>query len=256
MQTFDSDGVEIAYEVAGEGPPILLAHGFAAGYVTNWLATGWFEALSGRGRQVIGFDCRGHGQSGKPHELARYANGEMQRDVLRLLDHLKLERADMMGYSMGAWLLLPLLANHPDRIHSAVLGGAGAPLPETTTLHAAITAVFEGKEPAASIGAEERESAQLFRNFAAAMGNDLVALSCVLRSGVLRGDALRAVGKCPTPVLLVAGDLDNLAGDPAALAAEIPGSRLVLVPEADHLSTVGSPIFRDAVLSFLDEHGL
>jgi pimeloyl-ACP methyl ester carboxylesterase len=256
MQTFDSDGVQIAYEVVGEGPPILLAHGFAAGYIMNWKAPGWFDILSGRGRQVIGFDCRGHGFSGKPHELARYANGEMQRDVLRLLDHLKLECADMMGYSMGAWLLLPLLAGHPDRIHSAILGGAGAPLPETTTLHSAITAAFEGREPAPSIGAEERQSAQGFRDFATAMGNDLVALSCVLRSGVLRGDALRAVGKCSTPVLLVAGDRDNLAGNPAALAAEIPGSRLVLVPEADHLSTVSSPIFRDAVLSFLDEHGL
>jgi pimeloyl-ACP methyl ester carboxylesterase len=256
MRFFDSDGVQIAYDVVGEGPPILLAHGFAAGFEVNWRMPGWFDTLSARGRQVIGFDCRGHGASGKPHELHRYTNGEMQRDVVRLLDHLKLERVDLMGYSMGAWLLLPMLAKHAPRVNSAVLGGAGAPLPETTTLHSAITAVFEGKEPPASVTADELKSAYGFRDFALAVGNDLTALSCVLRSGVLRGDALRDVDNCSVPVLLVAGDNDDLAGDPQALADVIPGSRLVRAVGCDHISTVSSQFFRDAVLSFLEEHGL
>lgn len=256
MQFFDSGGVQIAYEVEGEGPPIVLAHGFGAGYMTNWKLPGWFDTLSQRGRKVIGFDCRGHGQSGKPHTLASYANGEMMRDVVRLLDHLGIERADVMGYSMGAWMLLPLLAHHPERVQSAVLGGAGAPMPETTTLHAAITAVFDGGEPPPAATEHERMAAYAFRDFAQATGNDLAALACVLRSGVLRGDALRHAQPCKLPVLLVAGDRDDLAGNPAALAAEIPGAKLVLAQDCDHLSTVTSPLFREAVLSFLDQHGL
>jgi pimeloyl-ACP methyl ester carboxylesterase len=157
---------------------------------------------------------------------------------------------------MGSWLLLPLLANHADRFHSAVLGGAGAPLPETTSLHQAITAVLEGVELPKRTTDLDRMVAQGFRAFAEATGNDLAALACVLRSGVMRGDALQGLLKCPVPVLLVAGDKDNLAGDPVALSHAIAGSRVVFVTGSDHLSTVSSPRFRETILEFLEENGL
>jgi pimeloyl-ACP methyl ester carboxylesterase len=120
--------VQIAYQVEGTGPPVLLVHGFSSTYEHNWRGTGWADALQARGRQVIGIDCRGHGASGAPHELERYTGGRMHQDAVRLLDHLKLERVDAIGYSMGSWLLLPVMVHHGERLNSVVLGGAGAPL--------------------------------------------------------------------------------------------------------------------------------
>jgi len=72
-----SDGVRIAYEIAGRGEPVVLVHGFAASRVQNWRAPGWYETLNGAGYQVIALDCRGHGESGKPHDPASYGHDIM-----------------------------------------------------------------------------------------------------------------------------------------------------------------------------------
>lgn len=63
------DGVRIAYEIAGEGEPIVLVHGFAASRVQNWRAPGWYETLNKAGYRVVALDCRGHGESDKPHDF-------------------------------------------------------------------------------------------------------------------------------------------------------------------------------------------
>src|ERR1700722_17086264 len=103
VDRFESfDGVGIAYVTAGSGPDVLLLHGFAADYPANWVAPGVVDALVGAGRRVIGFDARGHGQSDKPHDPAAYDNDAMTRDARGLLDHLGVERVDVVGYSMGA----------------------------------------------------------------------------------------------------------------------------------------------------------
>lgn len=256
MAHFDSDGVEIAYDVFGAGPPIVLVHGFAASCAANWAKTGWVDALVAEGRRVIGVDCRGHGRSGKPHERARYSGGEMQRDILRLLDHLQIERADLFGYSMGAWLLLPLLAGRSERIHAAVLGGAGAPLPETRTVHAVICAALEGAPFPASATDLERMVATRFRQFAEEQGNDLMALACVLHSGIMAAEAMCGIEGCTARVLVAAGDNDFLAGDPRSLATVVPHAELVLVTGGNHISTLTDDRFRAGVLTFLRTHGL
>ncbi|MEX0786802.1 MAG: alpha/beta fold hydrolase, partial [Dehalococcoidia bacterium] len=122
--TFDSNGVPIHYEVIGEGDPIVLVHGFSASFETNWGGTGWVDALRPL-RKVVGLDARGHGESGKPHEPEAYADDEMANDVIRLLDHLGIERADLFGYSMGAGISLNLLVSHPERFTSVIMGGIG-----------------------------------------------------------------------------------------------------------------------------------
>jgi pimeloyl-ACP methyl ester carboxylesterase len=121
---FDSNGVPIHYRVFGEGRPIVLAHGFSANLQRNWVATGWIETLTPL-RQVIAFDCRGHGRSGKPGDPAAYAPDEMTDDVTRLMDHLGIERAEVGGYSMGGGTALRALARHPGRFTAGVVGGVG-----------------------------------------------------------------------------------------------------------------------------------
>ena len=125
MQHFDSDGLNIAYLDEGEGDPILLIHGFASNVRTNWIGPGWVTMFKQAGRRVIALDNRGHGDSDKPHDPDYYDAALMAEDARRLLDHLEIEKADVMGYSMGARITAFLSINHPDRVRSAVFGGLG-----------------------------------------------------------------------------------------------------------------------------------
>ncbi len=114
MDFFSSDGVNIAYAVEGQGDPILLIHGFASNMQTNWGGPGWIRLLAGNGFRVIAFDNRGHGASEKLYDPEAYTGPEMAEDARRLLDHLGVEKADVLGYSMGAriaaFLALPIPA--------------------------------------------------------------------------------------------------------------------------------------------------
>ncbi len=122
-QTFDSNGVSIQYTVEGKGEPVVLIHGLHASADINWRAPGIIKTLAEK-YQVIAMDVRGHGHSGKPEEEGAYGI-EMVEDVVRLLDHLKIKKAHVVGYSMGGMIAMKLMTRHPDRVQSAALGGMG-----------------------------------------------------------------------------------------------------------------------------------
>lgn len=248
---FDSGGVAIAYDDVGDGPPIVLVHGFASDRRRNWKEPGWYRTLAGAGRRVIGIDCRGHGESGKPGDPDAYPTGEMAADVVRLLDHLSIERADLMGYSMGGRIAARLLLDHPDRFNAVVLAGVGKSVVEGSGGRANIAEALEADDPEAITDPVGRR----FREFAESRGNDLDALAAVQRaprSGMDAGDFEGAT----LPVLVVAGGEDEMVGDPRRLAEAIPGAEAVVVPDRDHLTTVGDRAYKDAVLDFLDREGL
>ena len=102
MPSFHHGEVEIAYLDEGAGEPIVLVHGFASTKEVNWVNPGWVATLTGAGRRAIALDNRGHGASSKLYDPAAYHSATMAEDVRALLDHLRIERADVMGYSMGA----------------------------------------------------------------------------------------------------------------------------------------------------------
>ena len=120
---FDSKGIPIHYTVEGKGEPVVLIHGLYANARINWRTPGIIKALA-KDYQVIAMDVRGHGASGKPKEEESYGI-ELMEDVVRLLDHLKIQKAHLVGYSMGGMITMKLLTRHPDRVQSAVLGGMG-----------------------------------------------------------------------------------------------------------------------------------
>ena len=131
MPKIDHDGVTIHYEVFGKGKPIVLVHGFASSLQDNWVNTGWIDTLTPV-RQVVALDCRGHGESQKPHDPEAYAGDAMCDDVIAVMDHLDIARADLFGYSMGGGVALRLLAAHPKRFAEelqalAALRGASEP---------------------------------------------------------------------------------------------------------------------------------
>src|SRR6185312_13393186 len=125
MMVFDSDGVEIAYIDEGEGEPLLLIHGFASNVAANWVDPGWVRTLTQSGRRVIAYDNRGHGRSEKLYDPDMYGAPLMAEDGRRLLDHLGIMRADVLGYSMGARIAAFLALTHPDRVGRLVFGGLG-----------------------------------------------------------------------------------------------------------------------------------
>ena len=130
MPSFHHGAVEIAYIDEGEGDPIVLVHGFASSKNVNWVYPSWVSDLKKSGRRVIAFDNRGHGDSSKLYDSADYELAIMASDIAALMDHLKLERADVMGYSLGSRMTAMLARSEPHRLRSAILGGIGIGLIE------------------------------------------------------------------------------------------------------------------------------
>src|SRR3990172_7348195 len=116
MPRFKQGPVEIAFLDQGEGEPVVLVHGFASNKEVNWVQPGWIATLTGAQRRAVALDNRGHGQSAKLYDPADYHTAVMAEDVRALLDHLGFERADIMGYSMGARIAAFLAVKHPDRV--------------------------------------------------------------------------------------------------------------------------------------------
>jgi pimeloyl-ACP methyl ester carboxylesterase len=123
VQTFDSDGVKLSYFVQGKGEPVVLIHGWLSDGGINWALPGT-SGLLAKDYQVIALDVRGHGRSDKPTKEEAYGP-ELVEDVVRLLDHLKIKKAHIVGYSMGGIIAANFIAKHPDRALSATLGGMG-----------------------------------------------------------------------------------------------------------------------------------
>ena len=248
---YAEDGeVRLSYEVTGEGrDAIVLVHGFASERNANWKATGWIQALAAEGYRVVALDCRGHGQSGKPHESAAYREDRMGDDVVDVMAHADVPEAHLMGYSMGGMISLNLLRRHPERFRSVVISGVGDTA-LTTRRPMDQRAVAEGlRAPRADEITDVR--ARAFREFAEQSDNDLEALAACMERERAPVDPAALEG-LQLPVLVVVGESDDLVGPADALARAIPGAALEVVP-GDHLTAVAAPRFKEVVLAFLAE---
>jgi pimeloyl-ACP methyl ester carboxylesterase len=241
-----SDGVRIAFEVVGDGPAIVLAHGFASDRKQNWANVGWYETLVAAGFRVIALDFRGHGESDKPHE-DRFYGDMMLGDVLSVMDAANIKRAELMGYSMGAILSVGLLMRHPERIHRAVLAGIGESyFDEKVARRRGIANALRATDPATITDPTQKA----FREFASQNGKDIAALAACM-SADRTMYTKEQISSCTTPVLVVAGEKDTQAGSPDPLAAAFGDGRAVSVPRRDHMTAVGDRVYKKAVLEFV-----
>jgi pimeloyl-ACP methyl ester carboxylesterase len=235
MAFFANGGVEIAYLDEGDGDPIVLVHGFASTKEVNWLHPGWVTTLTRDRRRVIALDNRGH-------------SATMADDVRALLDHLKIDRADVMGYSMGARITAFLAVKHPERVRSAILGGLGIRLVEGVGLPESIADALEAPSPD-----EVRDpTGRLFRIFADQTKSDLRALAACIR-GSRQTLSREEVASIRAPVLVAVGTKDPVAGSAQQLAALIPGARALDIPDRDHMLAVGDKVFKAGVVDFLNQ---
>jgi pimeloyl-ACP methyl ester carboxylesterase len=248
MPKFHHGDIEIAYLDEGEGEPIVLIHGFASNRQVNWVMPGWVATLTRAGRRVIALDNRGHGQSSKLYDPAAYHSATMAQDVRALLDHLAIERADVMGYSMGARIAAFLAVEHPARVRAAILAGLGLHLAEGILLPEAIAEALE----ASSLADIADPTGRVFRSFAEQTKSDLKALAACIRGS--RQTLSRAqLASIRMPVLVAAGTKDPVAGSAHELAALIPGARALDIPDRDHMLAVGDKVFKAGVLEFLNQ---
>ncbi len=256
MKQFDSAGVEIAYLDTGSGssagggtekPPVLLIHGFASNVETNWGGTGWVDFLRKAGYRVVAFDNRGHGHSQKLHELTDYGAPLMAEDAKRLLDHLGIKRAHVIGYSMGARIAAFLALAHPERVDHVVFGGLGINMVRGMAGTGPIARALEAE----SIDDVTNPTARTFRAFAEQTKSDLKALAACIRSARAPITAEMAAS-ISAPVLVAVGETDVIGGSAGELAKLIPGARAITMPGKDHNRAVGDRTFKAEVLAFFE----
>jgi pimeloyl-ACP methyl ester carboxylesterase len=244
MPDFESfDGLRLSYLDDGDGRAVVLLHGFAADTNVNYVRSGILDLLLDEGYRVVTLDARGHGLSSKPTEPEAYADDAMKRDVVALFDHLGLDDVLLVGYSMGAHLALRLAPTEP-RVKAVVLlgiGESGTGGEDGADRRDALVAVLEADSP------DDVDDASL-RQFRVMAGLDREPLLAYVRAPGSVGPAPDGVD---VPVLLVVGDDDENAGDPAPLAQRLDAT-LVRVP-GDHFTANSHPELHRALTTFLAE---
>jgi pimeloyl-ACP methyl ester carboxylesterase len=249
VPSFPSDSISIAYDVHGAGAPILLIHGFGSSGKVNWVDTGWVETLTKAGYQAITMDNRGHGASRKLYDARLYFAHDMAMDAKRLLDHLEIERAPVLGYSMGARIAAFLSLQHPERVTCTIWGGMGMNL---------ITGLADSEEIISALTADsladvQGKTGRQFRIFAEHTGADKAALAaCMVSSREPLTE--RQVRDITVPVLVAVGAEDEMAGSPAPLAAMLKQGEAFTIERRDHMRATGDPQFKQAALEFLGRH--
>ncbi len=264
---FESDEVKIRYVMAGEGTPVILIHGWMSD-CSMWgkdrYGAAKLNAEGAKGFQLIALDCRGHGKSSKLHTRADYGT-KMAEDVVRLLDHLKLEKAHLVGYSSGAYIAGYLAVHHPKRVLSVVYA-AQAPIVKTDTpsgsaeVQAFVDALKAGQgmgpyllavtpadQPKPTLDEANRLTRFLYR------GKDLQAFAAAGESFpdlAITAEQLKAIA---VPQLFIHGEDESAAVKDSVAAAHkvLARGEVVLIPKANHMTTLAKPEFTEALLKFL-----
>lgn len=259
MPYFNNDGVKIYYEIEGEGPPVVMIHGFSSDLDSGWKETNWVETLRHNYRLIL-LDCRGHGKSDKPHGDSDYGL-KMIDDVIKLMDHLSIEKANFFGYSMGASIIFRLLLSTPGIIISVILGGFVLNFNEKDSLKDRETTkqIVEAFR-AESADQVKKPMARAFRMIAELRDNDLLALAAVQASTLEEWSEIykssaqlrKSLKEINTPVMTVVGSSELLSGDKTLVAQIVPDACHFQIQGKDHLTVTSDPKFHMVVKAFLD----
>ena len=255
---FNSAGVRIHYTVEGKGEPVVLIHGWGVDLKWCWDEPGTIRALAEH-YQIIAIDNRGHGRSDKPHDPQQYGMN-MVTDVIRLLDHLKIQTAHIVGYSMGGMIAEVLLAEYPERVRTATIGGFGWEDDQTFQKRRLLTAESleqgEGIGPAVEALTPPGEKAALAAQMEAINKwfldrNDPAALAAIARGNANLHASEAKLRANKLPAMAVVAELDPLRPSVDKLASMMRDLKVVVVPRANHMSAVRSPAFLEALKTFL-----
>lgn len=261
---FVSNGVTLRYVDVGSGEPVILLHG-NGGSVQEWVSSGVLPSLS-QGFRIIAMDARGHGKSGKPHDPKAYGR-EMSLDVLRLMDHLGIRKAHLIGYSMGAQTVAHLIVIKPERFASAILGGAPGRFywTEKDIRQANQNAVERERdcisrgmiEARAPVGAPPMSDEEFKRRSDACFADqniDRFALAAVGRGQATQTITRAQAAAVKVPTLGIVGSLDGYLANFQDLQLLRPDMQLVVIEGAAHGTAARRPEFLAAARAFLLAH--
>ena len=255
MPHFENDGLSLYYEVHGSGSPVVMLHGAAVSFAGNFGLCGWVDPLTSRGLQVIGLDFRGHGNSDAPPDAAASGIDVWARDVVGLLDELGVERAAVVGYSIGSAVALHALHSYP---HSFTIGALvatgdgliGVPPYTFPALLPILVETLRRPEFPADLPPEQA----MYWTFASQISGDPSGVAKAA-AGDFSPCAPEEAASIDAPVLVVSGENDPVLGTGARLATAIPKSRYWEVAGADHFSLAVDATVQNAVADFLTEAG-
>jgi len=254
MPTLNRDGVGLYYEVHGQGPVLLLSHGYSA---TSQMWRGQTEALS-RDYRLIAWDMRGHGASDYPADPAAYSEAATVADMAALLDVVGARSAIVGGLSLGGYMSLAFHLAHPERVRALLIidTGPGYRKDEPrdawnqNALKTAARYESEGLGRLAAGSAELRMAAHR-----SAEGLAVAARGMLTQRDARVIDSLPAIA-VPSLVVVGANDAPFLAASDY-MAAKIPGAQKVVIPGAGHAANIDQPeAFNAAILGFLVAAGL
>ena len=224
-EEFDSAGVKIHYEIKGAGEPVILIHGLYASAKLNWDLPGVTKELAKQYR-VIALDNRGHGESGRPAADSEYGE-KMAGDIIRLMDHLHLTNARVVGYSLGGMIAMKLVVQHPERVRSVVLGGMGW---------------FRADMPGLHYWEKARDEDNMF-----------VPAAC-LRAMSKLGVTAAEVKAVRVPVVMIVGDQDPLLQACVAPMHKLrPDWPEHIIKGAGHMDCVFKADFKEQLKAALEE---
>lgn len=251
MPTVENRGIRIHYEVHGIGHPVVLIHGGTVSFKHNYADFGWIESLNDSGLQVIGLDLRGHGKSGKPHEMESYGTSNLASDVVAVLDQLSLMRVSLVAYSIGTAVALHLLQSSPERFDRAALiatgdGLIGHPPHTFDNILPALLEVLDRSEYPKDLP----KHLSTYWNFVAATDGDLQALRALAQASYAPLAATEA-SAITIPTLVISGQGDLVLGRGPKLAQALGQGKYVEVPGADHFSLAADPDVKAAVAHFM-----
>lgn len=256
---FDADGVRLFYRVEGKGTPVVLVHGYGANADLNWRHPGVIRALRKK-YQVITFDVRGHGRSDKPKEPEKYG-AEIARDVVRLLDHLGIEKAHVVGYSMGGFITIKLTAMCPERLLSAVPCAAGFERPEGANLKT-LSMLTESLDRGEGFGPLIRALEPVpppawkvkFIDFLMGSVNDIPALSAIMKDFVDLAITEEDLRNNQVPVLSIAGTRDPLGAGVKSMMEMMAHHEAAYIEGGDHFTTIFKKAYLRNLEAFLAKH--
>jgi pimeloyl-ACP methyl ester carboxylesterase len=261
---FNSAGVRIHYTVEGKGEPVVLIHGWGTDIEWTWGEPGIIKGLADH-YQVIAIDNRGHGRSDKPHDPQQYGMN-MVSDVIRLLDHLKIQQAHIVGYSMGGRITSVLLADHPERIRTVTIGGYGWEDAEgLRALRIRASQVADSLEQGKGVGplmvwvtprGEQPPNAQQMEAFNKMFldRNDPLAVAAAMRGNPVLQPSEEKLRANKLPELAIVGELDPSRTLVDKLASIKGNLKIVVIPGANHLNAIRMPEFLEALKTFLAAH--
>lgn len=229
MPYANNQGVRVYYRVEGQGPPLVLQHGFTWN-MESWSRSGYVERLRSD-YQLILVDARGHGASDKPRDAAAYQLPLRVGDVVAVLDALNVRAAHFWGYSMGGWIGFGLAKYAPERVQGLIIGGA-----HPYERHLPASARLDGSDPKAFIEALLGRLGVDFATLPAEkqaefFDNDFLALAAAQGDRPPMEDILPTMGM---PCFLYSGEADGVLPEMQRCVQQMLHATFVSFPGLNH----------------------